>query len=62
MYFTFELRDTLKSLSMFLSVKNVLKLNMEYSVKIDIEILEIICHGSCYLDNVRFRHFTLLFS
>ena len=36
--FTYESRNTLKSFSLFLTVKNFLELNMEHSVKLEIEI------------------------
>ena len=36
--FTYESRNTLKSFSLFLTVKNLLELNMEHSVKLEIEI------------------------
>ena len=38
LYFTYESRNTLKSFSLFLTVKNFLELNMEHSVKLEIEI------------------------
>ena len=38
LYFTYESRDTLTSFSLFLTVKTILKLNMEHSVKLEIEI------------------------
>ena len=38
LYFTYESRDTLESLSWFLFVKTVSKLNMEHSFKLEIEI------------------------
>ena len=36
--FTYESRNTLKSFSLFLTVKNFFELNMEHSVKLEIEI------------------------
>ena len=36
--FTYKSRNTLKSFSLFLTVKNFLELNMEHSVKLEIEI------------------------
>ena len=36
--FTYESRNTLKSFSLFLTVKNFLELNMEHSVKLEIDI------------------------
>ena len=38
LYFTYESRDNLKSLSLFLPVKTISKLKMEHSVKLEIEI------------------------
>ena len=35
LYLTYESRDTRKSLSLFLAVKTISKLNMEHSVKLD---------------------------
>ena len=37
-YLTYESRDTRKSLSLFLAVKTISKLNMEHSVKLDMGI------------------------
>ena len=34
LYFTYESRNTLKSFSLFLTVKIILKMNMEHSVKL----------------------------
>ena len=36
--FTYESRNTLKSLSLFLTAKTISKLNMQQNVKLDIEI------------------------
>ena len=36
LYFTYESRDTLKSLILFLAVKTISKLNTEHSVEIKI--------------------------
>ena len=38
LYFTYEFRNTLKSFSLFLTVKTTSKLNVEHSVKLQIEI------------------------
>ena len=35
-YFTYESRDTVKSFSLFLTIKTVSKLNMEHNVKLEI--------------------------
>ena len=59
LYFTYESRDTLKSFSLFLAVKTITKLNMEDSVKFEIEILS--HRRSRSPDNTKFDHFTLFF-
>ena len=59
--FTYESRDTLKSLSLFLTAKTISKLNMQHSVKLDIEILKISRRRSRSPDNTKFGPFTLLF-
>ena len=38
LYFTYESRDALKLLSLFLAVKTISKLNMEHSIKLEKEI------------------------
>ena len=38
LYFTYESHDTLKSFSLFLTVKTIWKLNTEHSVNLEIEI------------------------
>ena len=38
LYFTYESRNTLKSFSLFLTIKSILKMNMERSLKLWIEI------------------------
>ena len=38
LYFTYESRNTLKSFSLFLTNKSILKMNMERSLKLWIEI------------------------
>ena len=38
LYFSYKYRDTLKSFSLFLSVKTISKLNLEHSDKFEIEI------------------------
>lgn len=40
LYFTFESRDTLESFSLFLTIKTISKLNMEDSVKLEIEVTQ----------------------
>ena len=41
LHFTNESCDTLKSFSLFLAVKNIPELNMEHSVKLEIEFRKI---------------------
>ena len=61
LYFTYESRDTLKSFSLFLAVKTITKLNMEDSVKFEIEIQKLSHRRSRSPDNTKFDHFTLFF-
>ena len=58
---TYESRDTLKSFNLFLAVKTITKLNMEHSVKFEIEIQKLSHRRSRSPDNTKFDHFTLLF-
>ena len=61
-YFTYEPRDTFKSFGSFLTVKIISKLDMEHSVKFEIEILKKISgRGSTSPDNAEFGHLKLLF-
>ena len=53
--------DTLKSFRLFLTVKTILILNMEHSIKLEIEISYISYNHSCSRENTKFGHFTLLF-
>ena len=53
--------DTLKSFRLFLTIKTILILNMEHSIKLGIEILYINHRHSCSWDNAKFGHFTSLF-
>ena len=57
LYFTFESRDTLESFSLFLTIKTISKLNMEHSVKFEIEIKKISRRRSPSPDNGKFGHF-----
>ena len=50
--FTFESRDTLESFSLFLTIKAISKLNMEHSVKLEIEIKKISRRRSPSPDNI----------
>ena len=59
--FTYESRDTLRSFSLFLTVKTISKLNMEHSVKLTVENLKIRLRRSPSPGNAKFGHFTLLF-
>ena len=52
----------LKSFTLFITVKIILKLNLEHSDKFETEFYNIInCYGSRSPDNVEFGHFMLLF-
>ena len=55
---SYKFCDTLKS---FLTVKTILILNMEHSIKLEIEILYINHCLSRSRDNAKFGHFILLF-
>ena len=59
LYFTCDSRDTVKSFGLFLTVKTISKLNMEHSVKLEIEIEEISRRRSRSPDNTKFGHFAL---
>jgi len=52
---TYESRGTLKSFTLFITVKTIKKLNLENSDKFEIG------RGSRSLDNAEFGRFTLLF-
>ena len=41
LYFTYESRDTLKSFTLFITVKTITKLNLEYSDNFEIEFYKI---------------------
>ena len=60
LYFTFESRDTLESFSLFLTNKPISKLNMEHSVKLEIEIKKISRGRSPSPDNGKFGHFKVV--
>ena len=51
LYFTYESRDTLKSFTLFISIKTITKLNPEHSDKFQIKIQKISCRGSRSQDN-----------
>ena len=57
---SYKFCDTLKSFRLFLTVKTILILNMEHSIKLEIEILYINHRHSCSRDNVKFGHFMVL--
>ena len=61
LYSTYESRDTLKSFSLFLTVKTISKLNVERSVKLEIYILKIIRRCLRPLNIAELGHFTLSF-
>ena len=60
LYFTHELRDTMKSFTLFITAKTIAELNPEHSDKFKIKILKIGRHGSRSPDNAKFGHFTSL--
>ena len=61
LYFTYESRDTLKSFTLFITVKTFTKLNLGHSHKLEIIILKISRRGSRSPDNAEFGHFTCFF-
>ena len=61
LYFTYESRGTLKSFTLFITVKTATRLNLGQSDKFEIEILKISHRGSRSSDSAEFSHFTLLF-
>ena len=58
-YFTYESRDTLKSFTLFITVKTISKLNAKHSDKYEIKILKFSRRGPRSPDNAEFGHFTL---
>ena len=69
--FTYESRGTLKSFTLFITVKTITKVNLkktepelntEISDKSGIKISKISCRGLRSPDNAEFDHFTLLFA
>ena len=62
LYFTYESRDTLKSFTLFITVKTISKLNAKHSDRYEIkQVLKFSCRGPRSPDNAEFAHFTLLF-
>ena len=61
LYFTYESRGTLKSFTLFITVKTTTKRKLAHSDKFEIEILTISHPGSRFSDNAEFSDFTLLF-
>jgi len=59
LYFTYESGDTLKLFTLFITVKNITKLDLEHSSKFEIEINKISRRGSRSPGNAEFGHFTL---
>ena len=51
LYFTFESRDTLKSFTLFITVKAIAKLNLGHRNKFEIEFYKISHRSSCSSDN-----------
>ena len=61
-YSTYESRRArLKTFTLFITVKAIMKLNLRHGDKFKIEVLNISRRGSRCPDNVEFGHFTLLF-
>ena len=58
-YFAYESRDTLKSFTVFITVKTISKLNAKRSDKYEITILKFSRCGPRSPDNAEFGHFTL---
>ena len=61
LYFTYESRDALKSLALFIIIKAIAKLNLGHRNKFEIEFKIISRRSSRSSDNAEFGHFTLLF-
>jgi len=63
LHFTYESRDTVKSFTLFLSVKPFTKLNLAQGETFEIKKkkIKISRRGSRSLDNAEFGHFTLSF-
>jgi len=55
LYFTYESRDTLKSFTLFITVKTIAKLNPEQSDKFEIKVEKISRRGSRSPDNAHFE-------
>ena len=51
LYFTYESRDTLKSFTLFTTVKAIMKLNLGHRNKFEIEFQKIRCRRSHSSDN-----------
>ena len=51
LYFTYESRDTLKSFTLFITVKTILNLNAKHSDKYEIKILKFSRRGARSSDN-----------
>ena len=62
LYFTQESSDSLKSFTLFITVKTISKLNAKHSDKYEIKILKFSRRGPRSPDNAKFGHFSLLFS
>ena len=59
LYFTCKSRDTLKSFTLFITVKTISKLNAKHSDEYEIKILYFSRRGPCSPDNAELGHFTL---
>ena len=61
LHFTYESRDTLKSLTLFNTVKDMVKLNLGHRNKFEIEFEKISRRSPRSPDNAELGHFTFLF-
>ena len=60
-YFTYESRYTFKSVTFFITVKVITRLNLGHRGKFEIEFQKISRRSLRSPDNAKFSHFTLLF-
>ena len=60
LYFTYKSCDTLKSFTLFITVKTISKLNAKHSDKYEVKISKFSRRGPRSPDDTEFGHFTLL--
>ena len=58
LYFTYKSRNTLKSFTLFITVKAIAKLNLGHRNKFEIEFYKISCHSSRSSGQVQTPYFT----